>query len=86
MADLEEDPNLLPRPETFSNAGFENDNSSREAGKLGWFISTSPDAQISVDHTLAHTGRASREIALKSPQSIDRTDVSQLVIVEPNTQ
>ena len=86
MADLEEDPNLLPRPETFSNAGFENDNSSRKAGKFGWLISTSPDAQISVDHTQAHTGRASLEIVFKSPHSIDRIDVSQLVIVEPNTQ
>ena len=86
MADLEENASLLPRPETFSNAGFENDSSSRKAGKFGWLINTSPDAQIAVDHTLGHNGRASLEIVFKSPRSIDTIEVSQLVIVEPDTQ
>jgi len=86
MRDLETDTNSLPQPEKFFNAGFEKDTSSRTAGKFGWSIDTSVQAQISVDHSQWHNGRGSLKIIFKSPGNLDTINVSQIVVVEPDTQ
>jgi len=86
MRDLEGNGNNLPQPEKFFNAGFENDSSSRSAGKFGWSINTSVQAQISVDHSQWHNGHGSLKIVFKSPGNLDTIDVSQIVVLEPDTQ
>src|SRR5437870_4040155 len=86
MRDLEGNGNNLPQPERFFNAGFENDSSSRSAGKFGWSINTSVQAQISVDHSQWHNGHGSLKIVFKSPGNLDTIDVSQIVVLEPDTQ
>jgi len=85
MRDFEPDANSLPQPEKFSNAGFETETAPRGLGKFGWAINSSPQAQISIDHTQWHSGRGSLKIVFKAPTTLDAIDVSQLVIVEPDT-
>jgi len=83
MRDL--DPTRAEEPEKFVNAGFENDAPVRRGDRFGWVINSSIEAQISVDRTEWHSGRASLKVVFRSPNNLDVLNVSQLVIVEPDT-
>lgn len=80
------DPDRAAEPEKFTNGGFESDSGTRRGDRFGWVINSSVKAQITLDHIEWHSGHGSLKIAFKSPTNLDSIDVSQVVIVEPNTQ
>ena len=85
MRDIQADASKVPEPEKFYNPSFESDTASRGAGKFGWAIKSSAQAAITLDHTQWHSGRGSLKIVFESPTNLDVINVSQLVVVEPDT-
>lgn len=80
------DPDRAAQTEKFANAGFESDVPTRRGDRFGWVINSSIQAEISIDHTEWHGGRSSLKVIFKSPGNLDALNVSQLIVVEPNTQ
>jgi tetratricopeptide (TPR) repeat protein len=86
MRDLETDLSRIPEPEKFFNGGFESDTAPRRTDKFGWAIVSSAQAQTAVDYRDWHSGHGSLKIIFKSPTNLNAINVSQLVVVEPDTQ
>lgn len=85
MRDLETDLSIIPEPEKVFNPGFESDSAPRRTDNFGWTIVTSTQTQMFIDST-SHSGGVSLKIVFKSPTNLNTINVSQLVVVEPDTQ
>ncbi|HEX8852037.1 MAG TPA: carbohydrate binding domain-containing protein [Pyrinomonadaceae bacterium] len=75
-------------PEKILNGGFESEIPAPGADYFDWQVapgSSTPLAQIALDPRSGHQGRALR-IVFNATASLDFRNVSQLVIVEPNTR
>jgi hypothetical protein len=66
--------------------GFETDIEATGANIFGWKVTSVPQAQIGFDESNRHGGVRSIRIAFKSPSTLPFTNISQLIVVEPNTQ
>jgi hypothetical protein len=67
------------------NGGFEQNTGSTSSGVFGWQVKSAPQAQVAVDPANAHSGGRSLRLLFQAPAKID-INVSQLVVVEPDTQ
>jgi tetratricopeptide (TPR) repeat protein len=74
----------IPQPGQFWNAGFETDLKTG-VNPFNWVIESHGAAQAGVD-THAHTGQKSLRILFRAPRNLDKIAVSQMVVVEPDTQ
>jgi tetratricopeptide (TPR) repeat protein len=75
----------VPVAETISNGGFESGLVLPVAKSFGWTIASSVSAQISLNYH-AHRGQHSLRIVFSAPGKLDRINVSQTIVVQPNTQ
>jgi hypothetical protein len=66
--------------------GFETDIDATGANIFGWKVTSVPQAQIGLDESNRHGGLRSLRIAFKSPSILAFTNISQLIVVEPDTQ
>jgi hypothetical protein len=66
--------------------GFETDIEAAGANIFGWQVTSVPQAQIGIDESNRHGGVRSIRIAFNSPSLLPFTNISQLVVVEPNVQ
>lgn len=72
-------------PERFTNGSFEELITLPMSKPFDWTISSNVQAQISISKE-AHTGRHSVQIVLTAANKLERINVSQSIVVEPNTQ
>ncbi len=84
MRETDSDTNL-PRPEQFSNGGFENTQASRSTSSFDWVISSRPQAQVDID-SRARSGHGSLRIVFKAPNTLEKIQISQIIVVEPGAQ
>lgn len=75
----------LPAVDQLWNGGFEKAVPILDKEPFRWVISNRPEAQVSIDPR-AHSGNASLQITFKAPTRLQGIPVSQIVIVEPDTQ
>jgi hypothetical protein len=66
--------------------GFETDIDATGANIFGWKVTSVPQAEIGLDESNRHGGVRSIRIAFKSPSTLAFTNISQLLVVEPDTQ
>jgi hypothetical protein len=66
--------------------GFETDIDATGANIFGWKVTSVPQAEIGLDERNRHGGVRSIRIAFKSPSTLAFTNISQLLVVEPDTQ
>ncbi len=69
----------------FLNGGFEDDLAMADAGIFGWQVKSVAQARAAVDATIHHSGGRSFRIVFKSPTTLELSNLSQLVVVEPST-
>jgi hypothetical protein len=81
MREAEPDLNL-PQPEQIRNGGFENSLSAPTPDSFDWVVYSRPQAQIGLD-SRAHTGHGSLRILFRAPNALEKIQLSQTVIVEP---
>jgi hypothetical protein len=67
------------------DGGFEQNLSGASAGVFGWQVKSGQQAQAAIDQATRHSGSRSLRLFFKARSNIDLS-VSQLVVVEPNTQ
>ena len=89
-ADVSND--LVPGPayaavkEKFIDGTFE-DNVSHQSGSIfGWEVTSSPQAQVGLDPSNGHDSDRSLRILFQVRARLDLVGVSQLVLIDPNTQ
>jgi tetratricopeptide (TPR) repeat protein len=79
------DPSGL-RPEQVQDGSFEQDLKEVSRSIFGWQIkSTPPQAQISYDSSVHHSGNRSLKIDFKAAKDLTFTNISQLLLVQPGT-
>ena len=83
--EIADDPGDLPEPEKVWNGGFEDAITPKEQIPFHWVYLTSGLAQVATD-TRAYSGKASLRIIFKAPNRLDSLNITQTIIVEPNTQ
>ena len=76
----------LPAPEQFWNGGFETHLPTHDDKPFHWLIDSHTQAQITIDNARPHSGQNSLRIVFKSPGKLENIPVSQMVIIEPDTQ
>jgi hypothetical protein len=86
LSELEPDASQLPVPGQFWNGGFEMPIALSDPKPFHWVINSRPQLQIGVDAARAHGGRDSLRIVFKSPGKLESIPITQIVIVEPDTQ
>jgi hypothetical protein len=74
------------KAEEIANPGFETDIEAAETTIFGWKVTSVPQAQIGFDESNRHEGLRSLRIAFRSPSTLLFANISQLLVVEPNTQ
>jgi hypothetical protein len=74
-----------PVPEQFWNGGFERDIEFNTEKNFYWVINSHAQARVGAD-TTAHSGHGSLRIIFKSPDKLDTIDVTQTIVVTPDTQ
>jgi hypothetical protein len=75
----------LPEPELFSNGGFEKGLVLPVSKSFGWTISSSAQAQISINN-FAHSGQHSLRVVFIAPNRLHRINASQTIVVQPNSR
>ncbi len=80
--DIEQDD--IPVAEQFSNGDLEKGIQIPMAKSFGWTIGTGGQAQISIQ-SLAHGGTHSLRVVFSAPNKLDRINVAQTIVVQPNT-
>lgn len=70
------------QPGQIRNGGFESDLSAPSANSFGWVINSRSQAQIGID-SRAHNGNGSLRILFRAPNTLEKIQLSQTVIVEP---
>ena len=85
LREVETDPAQLPTPEKVWNGGFEMPLVPKDPRPFHWAIVPSGLALMSID-TQAHNGDGSLKIVFKVAGKLDVIPISQMVIVEPETQ
>jgi len=85
MREFEPDTGKLAVPEQFINGGFEAGTTLTSSDSFGWSIVSGPTAQMIVD-AQAHGGHASLRIVFRAPTKLSVIHVSQVIVVEPDTQ
>jgi len=70
----------------FLNGGFETDPGQISVSEFGWLIRTAPQAQVAIDENRPHTGSRSLRVTFRAPTKLDQINVSQLVVVAPDTR
>lgn len=75
----------LPEPELFSNGGFEKRMILPVSKSFGWTISSSAQAQISINN-FAHSGQHSLRVVFSATNRLDRINASQTIVVQPNSR
>jgi hypothetical protein len=83
--DIEPDRIDLPVTESVSNGGFEEPLTLPVTQPFGWTLSSNVQSKLTIS-TEPHSGRRSLQIVLSATNKLDRISVSQLIVVEPNTQ
>jgi Carbohydrate binding domain/Tetratricopeptide repeat len=82
----ETDPDTaLPHLEQFSNGGFESSLAPAHADSFDWVFTSRSQAQIGID-SRAHNGHGSLRILFRAPNTLEKIQLSQTVIVEPGAQ
>ena len=84
LRDIEPDTSQLATPEQIWNGGFENNLPMNDAKPFHWLMSSKSQAQLSIDGR-AHSGTHSLRIVFKAPNKLDSINLSQTVIVQPDT-
>jgi tetratricopeptide (TPR) repeat protein len=77
---------MLPMPEQFWNGGFETSITNNDVRPFHWLIDSRTQAEITLDNSRPQGGQHSLRIVFKSPSKLENIPVSQIVIVEPDTQ
>ena len=72
-------------PEQFTNGGFEAGQTLASSDSFGWSITSGSQAQISID-SQPHGGQNSLRIVFRAPAKLDTIQVSQTIVVAPDTQ
>jgi len=85
MREFEPDAGNLPVPEQFINGGFEAGTTLTSSDSFGWSIASGSPAQMSID-AQAHSGHNSLRIVFRAPNKLDLIQVSQAIVVAPDTQ
>lgn len=75
----------LPVAEQFWNGGFEDPVPLSDPKPFRWLINDRQQAQLTID-SQGHSGKASLRIVFKAPGKLEHIPVSQMIVVEPNTQ
>jgi Carbohydrate binding domain len=83
--DIEEDGTDVPLPDQFSNGDFEKRIAIPVTKSFGWTIGSGVQAQTSIQG-VAHGGLHSLRIVFAAPNKLDRVNVAQTIVVQPNTQ
>ena len=74
-----------PNPEEISNGGFEGNMTLPASKAFGWTIGPTSQAQVAINN-LAHSGQHSLRVIFSAPNKLDHVNISQTVVVQPNTQ
>jgi tetratricopeptide (TPR) repeat protein len=85
MRELEPDATKLPMPEQFVNGGFEAGTTLNSSDSFGWSIASGSTAQMAID-SQAHSGHNSLRIVFRASTKLEMIRVSQVIVVEPDTQ
>lgn len=85
MREIKPDAAKLLVPEQFTNGGFEAGTTLTSSDSFGWSITSGPQVQISID-TQPHSGQNSLRIVFRAPAKLETIQVSQVIVVEPDTQ
>ena len=80
--DLE--PGKVPNPEQILNGDFESSITLPVNQVFGWTIGSTSQAQVTLN-SQAHNGRYSLRVMFSAPNKLDRVNISQTVVVQPNT-
>lgn len=82
----ETDPNTsLPQLEQIRNGGFESSLPAPGADSFDWVVNSRSPAQIGID-SRAHNGSGSLRILFRAPNTLEKIQLSQTVIVEPGAK
>lgn len=73
------------RPGLVNDPGFESGVKMRDAGTFEWVIGKGSEPQITLTETGVHQGRYSLLVIFNSFATADFREISQIVLVEPNT-
>ena len=82
--DVEPD-NPISEPEKVLNGGFEPPPTIPTSQYFGWTIRSTGQAEISIDDS-GHNSAHSLQIVFNAPNKLDRVNVAQTLVVQPNTQ
>jgi hypothetical protein len=83
--DVEADTECEFRPEKILNGGFEDELGLPTSRFFGWTIGTTGQAEMSINFS-GHSSAHSLQIIFNAPNKLDRVNVAQTVVVQPNTQ
>jgi hypothetical protein len=84
--ELAPDDRVKPVMSQVFNGGFEIGQSASGGGVFGWQLVSIPQAQTSIDSNQFHGGGRSLLLRFKSSSNLTLNTVTQLVVVEPQTQ
>ena len=82
--DVEPDTNANSEPEKILNGGFEDVLALPTSRFFGWAIGSTGQATMSIDGP-GHSSAHSLQIIFNAPNKLDRVNVSQTIVVQPNT-
>ena len=83
--DVEPNASGISDPEKLVNDGFESALALPTSQFFGWTIGTTGQAQMSIDGS-GHNSGHSLKIVFNAPNKLDRLNVLQTIVVQPNTQ
>ena len=83
--DVESDTKAISEPEKILNGGFEDALALPTSHFFGWTIGTTGQAEMSIDDG-GHNSAHSLQIVFNAPNKLDRVNVAQTLVVQPNTQ
>jgi len=86
LRDSRTDTSSLAAPEQIWNGGFETPLIAGDTNTFHWAITSQSQTPIEIDNGQAHSGKGSLRIIFKSSAKLDTIPISQIVIVEPDTQ
>lgn len=70
----------------FIDGTFEDNTAHQTGADFGWEVTSSQQAQVGIDPSAGHESQRSLRILFQVRSKLDVIDVSQLVVIEPNTQ
>jgi hypothetical protein len=83
--DVDPDTDAISEPEKILNGGFEDALVLPTNRFFGWAIGTTGQAEMSIEDS-GHSSAHSLQIIFNAPNKLDRVNVAQTIVVQPNTQ